>query len=194
MRLPCRTRLAASSTARSSSTSIEWCLRRVVRCERARRARRGGVRRSKVSTERFLDRARGDPARTQQARRGTRQIHDRGLDADVRLATVEHALHGVTKFLPHVLRRRGGNASEAVRRRRRDATAEPPQQLLRHRMRRHAQCHGVLAAGHDVIHLARALQDDGERPGPELLRELAAPSPESAVPNSPSAPHRRRGR
>ncbi len=39
-------------------------------------------------------------------------------------------------------------------------------------MRGHANGHGVLAAGHDVVNVRPTLHHDGERPGPELLREL----------------------
>ncbi len=50
--------------------------------------------------------------------------------------------------------------------------AEGPQQRLGDRVRRHAQPHAVLTAGHDVQNALRPLENHGERTGPEFLRQL----------------------
>ncbi len=71
-----------------------------------------------------------------------------------------------------MLRPRGAHAPELVGRGRGDTATERRQKLLRHRMRRHADGHGVLPAGDDVVHVRAALHHHGERARPELLGEL----------------------
>jgi hypothetical protein len=51
------------------------------------------------------------------------------------------------------------------------AIAECRQQLLRHRMRGHADGDGVLSARDGVMNIGGARHDHGERTGPEALRQ-----------------------
>ncbi len=59
----------------------------------------------------------------------------------------------------------------AVRGGRGDAAAEGREQLLRHRVRGHADGDGVLAARHGVVNVGGASHHHGERSRPEALRE-----------------------
>ena len=77
----------------------------------------------------------------------------------------------------------GDKPPVAVGGRRGDAAAEGGQQLLRHRVRRHADGDGVLAAGDDVVHVAGARQHHGQRSRPERARRGAW---RPAAPRAPS--------
>ncbi len=142
-----------------------------MRGERAWRARGVRPRRGERRAERFLDLAHRDPAGPQQRCAPARKIDDGGFDADACLATVEHALHRGPELAAHVIGGRRRDAAMAVGGRRGDAAAEAREQLLRQRVRRHAQRHRVLAAGHDVAHPAGARKNERERPRPELARK-----------------------
>ncbi len=97
---------------------------------------------------------------------------DGGFEPDLAFPAIEHDFHGIAQLVAHVLRPGRAQAPVLVRRRRGDAAAERGEQLLRHRMRGHADGHRVLPAGDDVVHVRAALHHHRERTRPELLGEL----------------------
>src|SRR5436190_2671059 len=115
----------------------------------------------------------GDAAGPQEHGLCARKIDNGGLDADVARSAFQHAIDVAAQILAHVRRRGRRHPAEAIRRGRGDAAAELRQQLMRHRMSRHAHADVVLAAGDEVLRQRRAPEDQGERTGPELARELA---------------------
>ncbi len=126
-------------------------------------------------------------ARTQQPHALALEGDDGRLEPELTLAAVEQHPHRLAELLAHVLGPGRRQPPEAVGRRRGDAAAEGGQQLLCHRVGRHADGDGVLAAGDDVVHVAGARQHHGQRPGPERLgqprgdlRHLAHPAMQEA--------------
>src|SRR5579862_5739205 len=111
-----------------------------------------------------------DSARPQQHCLAAGEIHDGGLDAHLARPPVQY--HFGFQFFANV---RGGgrtDVAEQVCRRRSHPAAELSQQLLCDRVRRHAQADAVLASGDEVSGPGRALQDHGQRTGPEARGEL----------------------
>ena len=147
------------------------------------------VRRDRQQVDHGGDRLGADVARAQQHRAmagQARQVDDGRLDADFALAAIEHRQNLaigaefvakiVAKFIAHVLRRGRADVAELVGRGRSDAalaTLERLQQRNGHRMRRAAQAHRVLAAGDGRRDVRRALENQGQRPGPEGGGQLA---------------------
>ena len=149
-------------------------LRRVVRVERARRARSLGIAIARLDAHHARDVLARHGARAQQHRRAARQVDDGRLEPDLARAAVEDE-EPRAELVADMIGRGRAHVAEAIRRRRRDRPAadarECPQELLRHRVRRAAQSHRVLAAGHCVGNDARLLHDDRQGSGPELFRE-----------------------
>ena len=160
-------------------------VRGVMRFERAGRARRARVgktvRRGRQLVDHGGDRLRADLAGTQQHRAvagQARQVDDGRFDADLAGSAVEHRPQRAVgaELVAHVLRGGRADVAELVGRRRRDAAAaalEGLQQRDRHRMRRAAQADRVLPAGNGGGNAGGALEDHGQRAGPERGGQLA---------------------
>ena len=88
-------------------------------------------------------------------------------------------LDRIAEFVAHMLGLGRAQAPVAIGGWRGDAAAEGIQQLLRHRVRRHADADAVLAAGDDVVDVVGFGQNQRQGPGPEfggqLLPRPAAP-------------------
>jgi hypothetical protein len=137
---------------------------------RARDARGAGARlgsRDRTAADDGGDGFGGDRAGAQDFRGAAGEVEDGGFDADPAGPAVQHQGHALTQFLAHVLGGGGTDAAEAVGRGGGDAGAEGLEELEGEGVVGHPQAHGVLAAGDDVRHLVAALEDQGERSGPE---------------------------
>jgi len=132
---------------------------RIVRSQRAGRARCGRVRRQRLLPENGRDGVRADAAGPQQHRRIAGERDDRAFDADVGRAAVEYQIDRVFEIVGDVQRRRRRDVAEAIGRRRGDAAAEFREQRVRDRMRRNAQPHTGLAAGDGIEHVRCARHD-----------------------------------
>src|SRR5262249_10698430 len=143
----------------------------VMRFERAGRAWRRRVRCLRLGAERVGDTRDCNTPGPEQHRDASGKVNDGRLDADLARAPVEDQIDVRTEILVHVLRGGRADAAEPVGRRCSDAAAEFPQQSQRDRMAGYAKPYRVLASGELVSHSLRAQKYEGERSGPESLRE-----------------------
>ena len=155
--------------------------RRVVRAQRPRHARGGRPRRIHAADDAF-QLCQRNPAGPQEADPVAAAGRYRRLESHLAFAAVEHESDAITQFVPDMRGPGRADATEAVRGRRGDAPAETPEQCLGDGMRRYAQCHRVLAAGHLVQDPRGPRQHERQRPRPECLRQLAGRLGEIARP------------
>jgi len=91
-------------------------------------ARGGGISAFDFHAQDLFDFLAGNSSRTKQGHPGS-QVNNRGFDAHLCRATIEHVLHG--QLGEHVRGGRRADLAEAIRRRRRHAAVEFAQQCLR---------------------------------------------------------------
>ena len=143
---------------------------RVVRFQRARRARRLRIALAQRLAGHRLDLRPRQHARPQQHREGAAAIDDARLDADLARAAVEH-VHAAAELGLDMRRRGRADAAEAVRAGCRQAPHAQRfallQQRLRHQVRRATQANGRVSAGCRRRHAHSARHDHRQRAGPQ---------------------------
>src|SRR6185437_12188898 len=78
----------------------------------------------------------------------------------------------LAELLTHMLRACGREPSVTVRRRCGDSATKRGEQLLRHGVRGHSYCNGVLSARHDVMNIGGPWHHHGHRTWPEAFRKF----------------------
>ena len=114
----------------------------------------------------------GDPAGPQDAGHPGAQGQDRGLDAHFAWPAVDHCGDLAVHVVQDMGRRRGRRHAGRVGGRRRQRGPGRFDDGARHRMGRHADGDRVEARGDFIGDELRLFEDDGERSGPEGLREV----------------------
>ena len=96
---------------------------------------------------------------------------DGRFEPDLAFPAVQNDAHGITQLIAHVFCARRGEPPVAIGGRCCNPAAKGREQLLRHRMRGHADRDRILTAGEDVVHVGCTRQHHGQRPGPKALSE-----------------------
>ncbi len=101
----------------------------------------------------------------------TREVDDRGFDADGRGSRVENQIDRVAERFLDVFAGRRRELHRAIRARRRDGNARGLEQGPRDRVRGNAHGHSGQARRHGIRHLVAFGEHDRERPGPKGPRQ-----------------------